>query len=330
MTTKNPKTPTDRLLTPVIILLSVGGVLYFGLSSVRDNARNNQRNPFEYNIERFKKSGEAQVAFRETAAVALDLNKPYALATYRGRIYVTGDRSLLILAGDGRLLATAATERPISALAVDANGDLYAAAGESVQVLDSTGVKKAQWQDLGVDAILTSVAVGEKDVYLADAGQLIVWRFNKGGELLGRIGAKDPAKDIPGFVIPSPYFDLAVDADGFLWVVNSGRHQFENYTPDGRLRSFWSRSSMAIDGFSGCCNPSHFALLEDGSFVTSEKGIPRVKIHNVLGDLSAVVAGADQFDEDTVGLDLAVDESGRILVLDPKRRQVRIFTKKEE
>ena len=43
----------------------------------------------------------------------------------------------------------------------------------------------------------------------------------------------------------------------------------------------------------------------------------------------SVVAGAEQFDEGTVGLDLAVDSNQRIFVLDPKRKRVRIFAKKE-
>ena len=87
---------------------------------------------------------------------------------------------------------------------------------------------------------------------------------------------------------------------------------------------------MEIEGFCGCCNPSHFAILEDGSFVTSEKGIPRVKIYDRLGRLASVVAGSDRFDEGTVGLDLALDSAQRILVLDPARRAVRIFVKDAE
>ena len=85
---------------------------------------------------------------------------------------------------------------------------------------------------------------------------------------------------------------------------------------------------MNIDGFGGCCNPSHIAILGDGSFVTSEKGIPRVKIHNRLGELVGVVAPSEQFDENTVGLDLAFDSQDRIYVLDPKRKAIRIFIKK--
>ena len=84
---------------------------------------------------------------------------------------------------------------------------------------------------------------------------------------------------------------------------------------------------MEIEGFCGCCNPSHFTILNDGKFVTSEKGIARVKVYNRLGILESVVAGSDQFIEGTVGLDLAVDSENRIYVLDPVKKMVRIFEK---
>jgi len=86
---------------------------------------------------------------------------------------------------------------------------------------------------------------------------------------------------------------------------------------------------MQLDGFGGCCNPSHVAMLSDGSFVTSEKGLERVKIHLPSGDFKSVVAAPSQFDEGTKGLDLAVDSKDRILVLDPSRKMVRIFELKE-
>ena len=46
--------------------------------------------------------------------------------------------------------------------------------------------------------------------------------------------------------------------------------------------------------------------------------------------MHAVVAGPDQFTEGTVGIDLAVDSKNRIYVLDPMRKQVRIFEKKAD
>ncbi len=324
------KSKSDKILTAVIVVISVAGLVYFGLSAIKDDSKRAGENPFEYKLDFFENSGADKIAYEEHKTIPLTLKESYAIAIdANDKLYVSGDRTLLIFDRDGRRKAVITLDQPVSALDVDANGDIYCAAGEHIEVLDSTGVKKARWEDLGDDAILTSIAVGEADVYAADAGQLLVWRFNKDGDILGKIGEKDEARDIPGFIIPSPYFDVLIDADGFLWAINTGRHQFENYFPDGGLRSSWARTSMTVDGFSGCCNPSHVALLPDGSFVTSEKGIPRVKIHNRIGEFVCLVAAANQFDRGTVGLDLAVDSQARIYVLDPKRRQVRIFRKME-
>jgi sugar lactone lactonase YvrE len=168
------------------------------------------------------------------------------------------------------------------------------------------------------------VALAGDSVFVADAGNRVVLRYGSNGAVVGRFGGKD-SEYSEGFVIPSPYFPLVAAADDTLWVVDPGRHRFINFTQDGRIRSRWERSSMTIHGFCGCCNPTHFALRDDGSFVTAEKGLVRVKIHGPDGNLVGVVAAPDSFGHDTRGLALAVDGDGRILVLDPERSRVRVF-----
>ena len=96
---------------------------------------------------------------------------------------------------------------------------------------------------------------------------------------------------------------------------------------------------MAVENFCGCCNPVNLAVLADGRIVTAEKGIPRVKVHAADGRFECVVAGPKQLaptktiTEETrtqfklLAVDLAVDSGGRVLVLDPARRSVRIFNK---
>lgn len=119
-----------------------------------------------------------------------------------------------------------------------------------------------------------------------------------------------------------------IGRQGELWAVNTGRHALEAYNSKGEQISTWERTSMSIEGFSGCCNPSSIAMLSDGSFVTAEKGLERVKIHLPSGDFKSVVAAPELFEEGTVGIDLAVDSNDRILVLDPAKKMVRIFESK--
>ena len=85
---------------------------------------------------------------------------------------------------------------------------------------------------------------------------------------------------------------------------------------------------MQWDGFSGCCNPSHIALLSDGSFVTSEKGLVRIKIHAPNGDFLCAVATPHDFEEDIAGIDLAVDSKDNIYAIIPKTNELRVYKKR--
>jgi hypothetical protein len=208
---------------------------------------------------------------------------------------------------------------------------------DHVEVLDAEGAHQATWESLDERALLTSIAVGENDVYVANAGGRVVLRYDLQGKLLNRIGDRDDLRHIPGFIIPSPFFALAVAPDGLLRVTNPGGHRVEAYTPEGDLEQHWGKAAIDIQGFCGCCNPVAIAILSNGDVVTAEKGIPRVKVYNNEGEFLCVVAGPEMLlptraaNEETrtehklkvVGL--AADGQGRVLILDPGTRSVRVF-----
>jgi hypothetical protein len=152
----------------------------------------------------------------------------------------------------------------------------------------------------------------------------MVMRYDLGGRLLRYIGKTSETGE-GHFLIRRPFFDVAAGEDGTIWVVNTGRYRLENFTLDGVFKKSWGFFSEEIEGFCGCCNPTHIALLSDGSIVTAEKEIVRVKVYRPDGTLYGFVAGDDLFEEKKIGLDLAVDSRDRILVLDPTKRSVRIF-----
>jgi hypothetical protein len=323
------KAKKERMVTAAVIVMAVAGILYFGFRAVRDNSRRTTVNPFEYDIEDFKKSDPALVHFSEVGRIPIELQILLGIACGPDdEIYVSGDRSVHVFNSDGTNRASFDPGEPVRCLAVDGNGDVYLGKIDHIEVFYRAGIDESKWETLGEETIITSIAISENFVFVADAGHQIVWKFDKNGTRLERIGDMDEKRDIPGFIIPSPFFDVAIDPDGFLWVANTGRHSLENYTLDGDFRTSWGEFSMDIEGFCGCCNPTHFAFLDDGSFVTSEKGIARIKIYNRLGNLDSVVAGSESFADGTVGLDLAVDSAQRILVLDPQQKMVRIYEKK--
>lgn len=319
----------DNILTGTILAVSLAGVLYFGYLAIRDSAKNDEENPFAYDLKSFEGSGAELVHYSEVGRIKIELPKVSGIAVGPDdAIYVSGEDAVLVFHPDGTGRASIATKGLVRCVAVGENNDLYLGKGDHVEIYDRQGKKKAAWESLGEEAIITSIALSKEAVFIADAGNRVVWKFDESGTMIKRIGDKNEAKDIPGFVIPSPYFDVAIDSDGFLWVANTGRHSVENYTAEGDFRTSWGESGMEIQSFSGCCNPTHFVLLEDGSFVTSEKGLVRVKVYNRIGRLVSVVAPTEQFIEGTVGLDLAVDSSQKIYVLDPPQKLVRVFAKK--
>jgi sugar lactone lactonase YvrE len=247
----------------------------------------------------------------ESGALAVDVE---------GRIYVGGLREVAVLGADGKLIGKFAVEKLVTCLAVDEDGSVLVGMGDRIEVCDREGVRAAQWVVPGTNAILTSLALDEDGVYAADAGQHCVWRLDRRGKVVGvirRTGGE--------FVIPSPYFDMAIGTGDGVWVVDPGRHEVVNYAPDGTVRTSWGRSGSEADAFCGCCNPIHIALLADGSFVTAEKGIPRVKRMSASGELIGMIAGPDAFVGGTRVADVAVDGKGRVLVLDPLLKVIRVF-----
>ncbi|MFC1553691.1 NHL repeat-containing protein [candidate division KSB1 bacterium] len=322
------KRDNDRLLTGSIILISVLGILYFGYQAVTNSFDDEGENPFEYNIENFKTIDEDLLHYSELNPVHLSFERVSAITVgIDENLFVAGDKSVQKITADGSIIPFISTSGTVYCLAQDQNSDLYLGTNDHIEVYDQNGKKKTQWESLGEEAMITSIAVSDEYVFTADAGNQIVWKYDKNGNMLHRIGDEDETRDIPGFIIPSPFFDVAIDPEGFLWIVNTGLHSLESYNMDGSLRSSWGESSMEIEGFCGCCNPTHIAILNDGKFVTSEKGIARVKVYNNMYKIESVVAVPNQFTEGTEGLDLAVDSSGRIYVLDPLRKTIRIFEK---
>ncbi len=315
-----------NILTGIVILISIGGIVVFGYRAILDNMEKDRENPYELNLDQYKQESRSDQSWHEIQSIPLDLNKLSALCLNdQEDLYIAAENHIIRLDSTGKEKSRISISGTVTCLATDLLNRLHVGMKDHVDIYKDDE-KISEWESLGENAYITSIAVSENRIYLADAGNRIVWKFNQHGRLLGRIGDPDPSREIEGFIIPSPYFDVAIDAENFLWVANTGRHRLEQYDDAGNLLRFWGEYSMQMSGFCGCCNPSHFVILQDGSFVTSEKGIPRIKVYSTAGELTAVVASPDQFLQGTVGLDLTVDKQGRVYLLDPKQKMIRIFS----
>ncbi len=276
------------------------------------------------------------LAFKEAQRIPVDVDNPSALALdAKGALYVAGENAIVKLDAGGKESARFDVKGRPGCIAATPEGTLLAGIRNRIHVIDAKGATVATWDDLGERAYLTSIVADESNVYAADAGNRIVLRFDHKGVALGRIGKRDHERNIPGLVVPSPYFDVALDPMGELWVVNPGKHGLENYRSNGDLVSSWYRSGMDVASFCGCCNPIHIAFRSNSSVVTAEKGLSRVKVYGPDTTLLGVVLAPEHpeplSDEamfcnvEPPIMDIAVDAKDRILVLDKSQKAVLVF-----
>ena len=312
-----------KIVNIALIVMSIVIVIIIGRDFIVNRSGKNIDNPYAFDVSEYAKVDSVELIYKEVKALQLSANNPKGIAYRDHVLYVIADSTLIRLNDAGQILGQQKLEASPTAIAADKQ--IWLAFTNYVVCFDDNGMIVSRWTDFGPRSVITSLAVSDQSVYVADAGNRLVYQCLPDGTLQRKFGEKNDQLGVPGFVVPSPYFDIDLDEEGFLWAVDPGRHSLENFNPDGSLRTAWSHSSVRIDGFSGCCNPAHMAMLDDNSFITSEKGIVRVKMYDQHGQYKGVIASPDQFDEDSYAPDVCVDEVGRVFLLDFDRKQVRIF-----
>lgn len=331
-------TENRGVLVTAVVALAVGIASYAVVRSDPYAERTNRLFMFDvsslYEVDskliQFEQAAEFKVAMKEIRSISVGPGN---------RVYVAGDKAVHVFSPDGAELSVIAIEGRPSCLAVGADshhspGRIYVGAGKRIEVFAPDGAPVEVWKLPDADTIIASIAVADRDVFVADAGNRVVLRYDETGQLAGKIGEAGNGRT---FNVPSSYFDIAISTEGLLHVANPGALRIESYTFDGEMEIRWGEAGSGIADFFGCCNPSHFAVLPNGGIVTSEKGVPRVKVYSEFGEFESVVAGPAMLGiaESELGdprsvqakavFEVATDSQGRILVLDPRRRSVRIF-----
>jgi len=264
--------------------------------------------------------------------VTIDTPDPHDIASGPDNtIYIGGNGRISIIKDSGETIRSIETDGLVRALDVIPDGTIYAATSKRVFVINPLGKTVTSWEIPGKKPVPPDLAVDDKFVFLADATDAKVLRFNLEGKLINRIGNKDEENGFPGFSVPSPFFSLFIGTDGLLRIANPGRHRIEVFTKEGRWMKdlCWGQfSSASPQGFTGCCNPTHITPLSADRCVTSEKGTPRVKIYGDC-DLEGIIAGPGRFAEAEQGLATACLSDGRICILEPSRRKVHLIEVKK-
>ena len=311
---------------PAIVLVSITAIIAVIIAEHRSGLPGRRpANPYAYDVDEFRSVDTELVRWRETRQVELDIANPRAIAYAGGKFYLAAENELHVIGNDWERLLRATLPGTPTFLTAGDDGRILVGLGTYMVMACSNGEIFVQSEPVRTGSYLTSAAFYDGNIYVADAAARKVRIFNQRLEQTGEFSGDSGVSDIHGFIVPGGHFSLAVNSENELWITNPGIHSLQNYTAAGRLRSDIRRSSFDIEGFSGCCNPVHFTFLPEGGFLTSEKGIIRIKVLKESGDLESVVAPPEKFTGGLRAPAVAVDDEGRVLVLDFDRNMIRIF-----
>jgi DNA-binding beta-propeller fold protein YncE len=237
-----------------------------------------------------------------------------------GNIIIGGESFVISYDTDFEPVWTLKTEKPITALSV-AGDTTFAATGETIYIIDKKGEVKDEWGPFEDNSIITSVASNSSYVAVADAANKVLILLDRRGNIKSIIG-----KTGEPFIVPSPYFDVALNTDNTIFVANTGNRRIETRNISGTLLGYFGEPGLAPGAFCGCCNPAHFAIIPEG-FVTAEKGLNRIKIIGKKGEFIEFVSSDNKYLA-SIPLDVASYEGKVVYAANPADSRVYVFRRK--
>lgn len=237
-----------------------------------------------------------------------------------GNIILGGELFVSCYTPDLNVAWTLKTEKPVTS--VSSSGDtVFASTLSTILVINNKGTLISELGPVEDNSILTSVAANKAFLAVTDAQNKRVTILDKKGTVLKMIGISGEP-----FIVPSPYFDVALTPDNKLYVANPGNRRIEERTFDGTIIRYFGTPGMAPAAFCGCCNPAHFSVIPSG-FVTAEKGLNRIKILNEKGEFTELVSSKNNF-MPAIPLDVASSDGKIIYAANPADGKLYVFKRK--
>ena len=244
---------------------------------------------------------------------------------------VTGQKGMLqVISSEGRVGVERVLPRPARAVVSDHDQDLLVGMGPEIHRLSADTLQSVEVFSLPSRSLVTGIVAGKDALFAIDASRQSLWRIDRTDAAMYELSKLAPAN------IPAEFFHLRQNASGKLLIGNPSRHRIESYSPEGKLLAQFGRKSRELEGFSGCCNPVSFVVRHDGSLVTAEQGIPRIKLYSADGQFVKSIVEPEIFAETvqteenrTVecsrrGFDLAVVNEREIAVLDRATSKIHV------
>ncbi|WP_455210090.1 6-bladed beta-propeller [Kaarinaea lacus] len=274
-----------------------------------------------------------------TSSSSQGLSKPWGIAVYQGRIYVTDTVARLVVLFDvpGRNFKLIGSDggpgqitKPIGIAVSRTDGTVYVAdiTAKRIVVYDKDG---NFLRAIGGSEILkrpTGVAVSPDGLTLwvvdnggVDTQSHHLYKFDAiSGELLQTVGSR--GKEPGEFNLP---LQAATGPDGTVYVVDGGNFRVQAFNPDGSYK----RSFGAIGTRSGqFSRPKGISVDPEGNIYVVDSSFGNFQIFTNEGQLLLFI-GQHSFKglpaNYVLPAGIAVDEDGRVYVVDQFYRRVEVY-----
>lgn len=265
------------------------------------------------------------------------LAKPYGVAVYHGRVYVSDTALQAVAVYDipnqryfkmgeedaGRLVM------PIG-LDVDGKGNVYVvdASAKVVQVFDKDGTYLrtiggpklfSRPSGIAVDDAGTRIYVVDTGAVTNEVHRVRVFDAKEGTHLydIGKRGSGQGEFNLPR--------DVAIGQDGLLYVVDGGNFRIQVFKPDGTFVRMFGEVGRRGGQFS---RPKEAAIDLEGNVYVVDSAFGNFQIFNPEGKLLLAIGGRSERDgmaKYMLPSGIAIDGDGRVYVVDQFFRKVDIY-----
>jgi len=272
-----------------------------------------------------------------TLGTATGLGKPYGVAVYQGRVYVTDTvkRAVLMFDIPGKDFKMIGTEGPGAlskpiGIAVSKDGELYVAdhTAKRIVVFDKDGKFLRAFGNRNIFKRPSGVAVSPDGLqaYVIDTGGVTsqehhLYIFDaKTGELkktVGTRGRKDGEFNLALQVTTAP--------DGTIYVTDSGNFRVQAFNPDGSHKLSFGTVGRKLGNFA---RPKGIATDSEGNIYVVDSAFGNFQIFNDQTQLLMFVGQRSQVSAPgryMLPAGITVDEDGRVYIVDQFFRKVDIY-----
>ena len=265
------------------------------------------------------------------------LIKPYGVASYKGRIYVTDtvQRSVTLFDIPGKKFVQFGNKgpgilsKPIG-IAVSSLGNVFVAdnAARRIMVYDLNGNYLRYFGGKEELDRPSGVAVSPDGTYVyvvdtggieSDAHNLVIYD-GKTGELIKKVGKRGSEEG--NFNLPTM---AAVDSKGRVYVLDSGNFRVQRFTAEGDFEMAFGRVGNRFGHFS---RPKGIAVDKDDNVYVVDSSFANFQIFNESGELLLFI-GERSFSNEpgkfSLPADIHTDEDGRIYVVDQFFSKIDVF-----